>query len=791
MLRKCISKGWKFSEYFGYDEFVFGWSTTEYKDVDLPHDYIISKQRTDMEGGSCTGYYPVARGKYIKHLKFDNDKHYVLDIDGAYMCAHVFFNEGHLAQHPYGYTPFLVDLTNHIAPDVTNKLAITINPLPDSSRWYTGCGIYRDVFLWEGGYVRIEPRDMFISTASADDKSASLRLKYKVSTDVDVETTVRFRIHDTNSCIVATDECALHVPQTGIESEHTLHVANPLLWSMDTPNLYTLTTEIIVGGQIIDTTETQFGIRTIAVDADKGLLLNGKSVKLKGGNIHHDHGVLGAAAYPAAEERKIRLLKEAGFNAIRASHNPVSVAMLEICDRLGMAVMEEAFDCWNKPKLNVNDYHLFFSDWCIRDIGYMVLRDRNHPCVFSYSIGNEIREVDGLSEAGKWSTALCKEVKKHDDTRFVTAGIQRECAVLHPEDIDPDDYKVYIDAKHGHNTIERVANACSAFESPLDAPGFNYYYENYLNERKRDSSKAMWGSETHTLTLYDQWKLVMENDFIMGDFCWTATDNIGEVGWGRGEWISKEEFDKSKAVYPWRTCYQGDLDLCGFRLPKSYFREAIWYADRVPRIFVTKPEHFGKEYHCTDWGFQDVYEVWTFDDKYIGKKVKVETYTDADESVWLLNGREIGRSTPVKAIASLETVYEKGDLTAISYKNGIEVNRYTLSTTNAAERISVTPETTEFAADGRDLCYFDIYITDDQGRLIADAGNEIHCNVAGGELLGVYSGNPCNEDQFTSNSCHVFRGRALAIVKASNRGKVSITVTSDDLMAGCAVATAN
>ena len=790
MLRKCISKGWKFSEYFGYDEFVFGWSTTEYKDIDLPHDYIINKKREEMAGGSCTGYYPIARGKYIKYLSFEKGKRYVLDIDGAYMCAQIFFNEGHLAQHPYGYTPFLVDLTDHIAPGVTNKLAITVNPLPDSSRWYTGCGIYRDVFLWEGGYVRIEPREMFVSTISADDKSALLRLKYKVSTDVAVETTLRFRVTDADGNVVATDECPVHVPQTGIEKEHILHIDTPLLWSMDNPNLYMLTTEIIVGCQVIDTTKTQFGIRTVAVDADKGLLLNGKPVKLKGGNIHHDHGVLGAAAYPAAEERKIRLLKGAGFNAIRASHNPVSVAMLEACDRLGLAVMEEAFDCWNKPKLNVNDYHLFFSDWCIRDIGYMVLRDRNHPCVFSYSIGNEIREVDGLSDAGKWSKALCSEVKKLDDTRFVTAGIQRECAILHPEDVDPDDYKTYIDTKHGHKTIEQIANACSAFESPLDVPGFNYYYENYINERNRNSSKAMWGSETLTIPLYDQWKLVMDHDFIIGDFVWTAIDNLGEVGHGRGAWISKEEFDKTKVTYPWRTCYQGDLDLCGFRLPKSYFREAIWYPDRLPRIFVTKPEHFGKEYHCTDWGFQDVYETWTFADKYIGHKVNVETYTDADEIIWLINGREIGRSTPVKAIASLETVYEKGDLTAISYKNGAEVNRFTLSTTNAPTKIIVTPETLQFAADGRDLCYFDISITDDQGRLIADAENEIRCDVAGGELLGIFSGNPCNEDQFTSNACHVFRGRALAIIKTSTHGEVSITVSSNDLMAGYAVATA-
>lgn len=790
MRKICISKDWKFTEYFGYDEFVYGYETAEYTKVDLPHDYLISKKREDMQGGSCTGYYPAIRSKYVKYLTFEKDKHYVLDLDGAYMCAHIFLNEGHLALHPYGYTPFLVDLTNYIAPDVTNKLAITVNPLPDTSRWYTGCGIYRDVFLWEGGYVRIEPRDLFVSTLRANEDKAAVRLKFKVSADEDAKANIRFCIADAKGEVVKTEALTMDVTKAGLETEHVIEVEKPSLWDMDHPNLYTLKTEIFVEEQLIDTTETVFGIRTLVVDVDKGLILNGKSVKLMGGCIHHDNGVLGAAAFPAAEERKIRRLKEAGFNAIRAAHNPVSLAMLEACDRVGMAVMEEAFDCWNKPKLNVNDYNLFFSDWCIRDVAYMVLRDRNHPCVFSYSIGNEIREVDGLSDAGKWSEALCREIKKHDDTRFTTAGIQRLCSIVHPESSDPEDYKAYIDKKHGHKTIEQIAQACSAFEQPLDVPGFNYYYEDYVNERNRNRTKAMWGSETLTLPLYDQWKAVMENDYVMGDFGWTAVDNIGEVGHGRGFWISQEEFSKQRVGYPWRTCYQGDLDLCGYRLPKSYFREAVWHADREPRIFVTKPEHFGKEYHCTDWGWQDVYEVWSFDEQYIGQKVKLETYTDADEVVWLLNGKEIGRSIPVKAIASLETVYEKGDLTAVTFKEGKEIKRYTLSTTGAASRILVKPEQQSFAADRRDLCYFDIFITDEEGRLIGDAGNEISCEVTGGELLGIFSGDPCNEDQFTSNVCHTYRGRALAIVRTAQRGNVSIKVTSKDLLMGQAAVTA-
>ena len=275
MIKKCISKDWKFTEYFGYDEFVYGFEVNEYKKVDLPHDYLISKKREFMQGGECIGYYPAVRSKYIKYLNFEENKHYVLDLDGAYMCAHIFFNEGHLALHPYGYTPFLVDLTPHIAPKVTNKLAITINPLPDTSRWYTGCGIYRDVFLWEGGFVRIEPRDMFVSTLEADEKEASIRLKFKVSADEDAKATVRFAVINSKGMAVSKDETTFDAVKGFVEKEHILKVENPLLWDMDSPNLYTLKTEIFVENELVDTTETSFGIRTLKVDVNKGLLING------------------------------------------------------------------------------------------------------------------------------------------------------------------------------------------------------------------------------------------------------------------------------------------------------------------------------------------------------------------------------------------------------------------------------------------------------------------------------------------------------------------------------------
>lgn len=776
MIKRCISKNWKFLN-----------SEEGYIDIDLPHDYAISKERSpDVPGGRSNGFYPDSWAKYVKYLNFDQPLHYILDIDGAYMCTQIYLNENYIASHPYGYTPFLVDLTPYILLDHTNKLQIITNPLPQSTRWYSGNGIYRDVFMWAGGDIRIEPWDLFISTRNADEKAAKISLKFNVSSDKTADIRVRFEVFY-NDESVKTEEIYMSVKEDRkAEREHVIEIENPLLWSIENPTLYTLKTEIFENDKLSDTSFNNFGIRTIYADAKKGLLLNGKPLKLRGGCIHHDQGVLGAMAFPAAEERKIRLLKEAGFNAVRIAHNPPSLALLEACDRIGMIVMDEAFDCWNKFK-SPNDYNLFFEDWCFRDISYMVQRDRNHPCVLSYSIGNEVFEIDGTSGAARWSEALSSEIRKYDDTRFVTSGIQKTFASRKPEEIDPDDYKDYVNRKHGHSDVKQTNAATEGYEKPLDIVGCNYYYEKYLLEHECYPERVIWGSETHAINFYDSWKLVKENAFIIGDFTWTAIDNMGEVGTGRSLWARDGVINGiSVAEYPWRTCYQGDLDLCGHRRPQSYFREAVWIGSKEPRIFVTHPEHFGEAFSGTRWHWYDVEECWTFDDKYIGRPVKVETYTDADKIVWIVNGKEIGESVPQKAIAAIETVYEKGEITAVAYKQNAECARYTLCTTGESVLIDVVAEKSEFCADNRDLCYFDISITDSSGRIVTTAENELKCIVQGGELLGIFSGNPCNEDQYTSNCCHAFKGRALAIVRTKTAGTVNLKVYCDELAPGYA-----
>ena len=780
MIKRSISKGWKFADF----PIVNG-----YTDVDLPHDYSIKKKR-DKNLDEYNAYIPVTCGKYVKYLEFNKGVHYILDVDGAYACTEVTLNQNLLMLHPHGYTPMLVDLTDTVIDGVTNKLEITTNPLPLSTRWFTGCGIYRDVFIWEGGKIRIEPWDMFISTNSVDKDGAKVRLKFTVSADDNATIKVNFEVFEDGGKSVVKESLTLDVVKGKNEFEKVITVANPKLWDVDNPNLYNLKTEIYCGEELTDQSENTFGIRTIYADAKVGLLFNGKPIKLRGGCIHHDHGILGAASFPAAEERKIRLLKNAGFNAVRISHNPPSLALLEVCDRIGMIVMDEAFDIWNKRKFVVADYHLFFKEWWDRDIAYMVLRDRNHPSVISYSIGNEIYEIDGTSEADKWSEKLSNEIRKYDDTKFVTAAIQKvSLATFRPESIDPEDYKAYMIEKNGNGEQKAINKITEGFEKPLDIIGFNYHHKHYGIFHETYPDKVIWGSENWTLGFHDYWKDVTDNIYNIGDFTWTAYDNLGEVGHGFFFW-EREKGTANIHEYPWRTCYQGDLDLCGNRRPQSYFREAVWFGGNEPRIFVTHPEHFGEELYGRGWHWYDVQESWTFDDKYIGRPVKVETYIQADKVEWYINGKLVGESVPEKTIASLNTVYEKGEITAVAYKNGKEFSRYTLETTGGAVAVNVVPESNSLKADNRDLCYFDITVVDGKNRLVADAEEEITAYVTGGEFMGMFSGNPISEDDFATNVCHTIKGRATAIVRSKDAGTVKILITGKNLASGCAEVTA-
>ena len=754
--------------------------------IDLPNDYSITQPRDPQApGGAANGFFVGGVGFYTKFFTPEEGKHHILDVDGAYACAEYVLNHDWIAKHPHGYTPFLLDLTDYLRPGITNKLEINTNDMQPSTRWYSGAGIYRDVYMWTGGEVRVEPWDAFITTPTVSEASAEVKVAYVLSADRDATVTLRAEVRNEKGRAVAKKKITLAVAAGKSPAELRLTVKVPHLWDMDDPYLYTLYTAIEENGVLLDDAENTFGIRHITVDTEKGFCLNGKTRKLRGGCIHHDHGVLGAACFPAAEERKLRLLKAAGFNALRIAHNPPSLALLELCDRMGIIVMDEAFDMWNRMKTK-QDYHLFFGDWWARDIEYMVKRDRNHPCVLTYSIGNEIAERDGNSNGIAWARRLVAEVRRHDDSRFVTSGIHNP--YNRPVPSDPADYAKYYAERFKNDNWEARTEQ---YMAELDVAGYNYQYGKYDSDHGRYPQRVMWGSETHTIRFFDSWHEVSRLPWVLGDFTWTAYDNLGEAGTGRFSW-ARDGFIPgiSLAAWPWRTCYQGDLDLCGFRRPQSYFREAIWLGNTEPRIFTTHPEHVGEGFSGTGWHFYDVHDTWTFDDQYLGKPVKAEVYTDADEIEWILNGNSLGRTAPEKAIASIEISYEKGELTAVAYKAGKECGRSSLHTVGKPAALRLSPEKKTLAADRRDLCYLQIEITDENGDRVTDAMHELVCLVEGGELMGIFSGDPKNLDQYGSDRCHAFDGRALVIVRAGKPGKVTVTVGNRDLGTARATVTA-
>lgn len=784
MKKIMISKDWEFrSRPYCHDPSSND-SEIEIDSLDLPHDYLITQPRdAETKGGVLMGYFQGEGSEYTKYIDFGDWDHAILDVDGAYMCSKVYINEQFMYMHPHGYTPYLVDLTEKMWKNTCNRITINTQNLQPSSRWYSGAGLYRDVFLWVGGKIRIEPRDIFITTKSADEKKATVSVSVTVSSDIACESTVELTAEHKGITTSAKTELSLSVGKT--ETEIILEIENPQRWDAENPNLYNLTATVTVDGKVEDTAHETFGIRTIVCNSRVGLLINGKSIKLKGGCLHHDHGGIGAASFPKAEERKIKRLKDAGFNAIRTAHNPPSLALLEVCDRLGMYVMDEAFDMWNKEKIQL-DYSLWFADRWASDIKNMVLRERNHPCVLSYSTGNEIKERSGSGEGALWSKKLADEIRKYDSTRLVTNAIcevgPNYSFVMNMSKC-PEKYKEAIRANFDDYQGVPWGKGTDEYVAPYDIVGYNYRYDYFVKHGKEYPDRVIWGSESNALKTHLTWNEVMKCPHVIGDFCWTAYDNLGEAGAGRFKWGDEGEPIPQWTVgsYPWLVNFQGDIDLAGFRRPQSYFRECAWNIETEPKIFTTHPSHNGENFYGTTAEFYDVHETWTFEDEYIGTPVRTEVYSTCDEIRFILNGKDLGAVKPELGIAFMNIPYEKGELTAISYKDGKEVNSSSIHTIGAPAKVQLVAEDTEFVADNRDLCYVDVIITDANGDRVTTAEIEVSCEVEGAELMSLFSGHPKNEASFTAAKYPTLSGRAVAVLRSKTPGTVKITVKADGL----------
>ena len=793
MQKYSLNRDWRFRE---KDVFILDpASFADAQQIHLPHDFIVNKPRcASALGEAANGYFGDGQGIYEKTLNIPEEwdgKRVVLDLDGAYMNAEISLDHELVAMHPYGYTPFLADLTGRADPG-THELKIKVQSRQPSTRWYSGGGLYREVSLWVGEETGILPWDIFVSTPEVEADRALVRAEIALTTAAACRKNAEITVSavDAEGRTVAEGRVTTKVyPGEATKTGISLLIRNPALWSPESPALYTLAVKVSVPGQADEKAETVFGIRKYEADAERGLRLNGKPLKLKGGCIHHDHGFLGSAAYPRAEERKIQILKAAGYNAVRISHYPPSLAMLEVCDREGIILLDEAFDCWRMGKVAL-DYHLYFEDWWERDVTCMVKRDRNHPCVFSYSIGNEIGERDGSGDGYTWAHRIADKIRSLDSTHFITSAI---CGIFEVEAFERAVKEAGGPDKVNFQNLEQLqkekdywGEKTADYASALDLVGYNYLYQRYAVDREKFPGRVIIGTETHPFNTYDYWKATMDNPHVIGDFIWTAYDNLGEAGVGRVVWNRSGEDHGFLGGWPWRTCFQGDMDLCGYRTAQSIYREIMWEAfdshSEKMGLFTTHPCHHGDEFWGTGWQWKDVQDTWTYGEEWIGKPVKVYAYADAEEVTFRLNGKTVGTAKVEKLEAALDIPYEPGKLEAVAYRKGGAIATAALETTGPAKATAIAADRPAIRADGQDLCFITLTLTDAEGRRVPCEERMIHIEVTGaGRLAGIGNANPCTEESYGQPACRAYEGRALAAVYADGAGDIRIKAWGEGL----------
>ncbi len=589
-------------------------------------------------------------------------------------------------------------------------------------------------------------------------------------------------------------------PGDTITARLRLHVADPRRWSLDDPNLYTCHVAVLDDDVVVDEESTMFGIRSLVVDAERGLRINGEPVLLRGTCVHHDNGVVGAASIDRADERRVELLRAAGFNALRSAHNPMSKAMLSACDRLGMLVMDETFDMWMQTK-SEDDYALRFADWWEADVEAMVRKDVNHPSVIMYSIGNEV--PDGSTPVGlHLGRALAEKVRALDDTRFVAQAVTG-LLVGGPElfdDIRDAATATGTDEDTGVNTATMnladymgaamrspvVTDKTSEAFSYLDVCGYNYMATRFELDRERFPQRVIVATESHAPSVDTDWAGVLGNSNVIGDFTWTGWDYLGEAGIGRivyGEQPTALGMSAFGGDYPWRTAWCADIDIAGHRLPQSYYREIVFGRRTDPYLAVQRPEHYGETVvHSSPWSWSDVVSSWSWDG-HEGAPVVVEVYADADEVELLVNGRSLGRQ-PAGAEhrfrAEFDITYEPGLLEAVARRGDAEVGRTELRSATGPVLLDVRADRAEIRADPSDLAFVELTLVDAAGSLYTAADRRVAVELDGpGVLQGLGSANPCTEEGFTDVACTTFDGRALAVVRPTGPGTIALVATAD------------
>jgi beta-galactosidase len=783
-----------------------GWRT-----LDLPHDWSIEDlpgQKEDSVigpfskksiGKMSTGFTIGGTAWYRKTFtidKADKNKIVYLQFDGVYMNSDVWINGKHIGNHPYGYTSFYYDITQFLNPaGEKNTVAVQVKNEGRNTRWYSGSGIYRHTWLTIVNPIHISVWGTYITTSDISDKNAKIEIVTNVTNAGKTESPVTLQVQliDPDRKVAGSASIDSSVPAgSSSDIRQSILVDKPALWSVENPNLYQAQITLFINKKESDSLKTSFGVRAIHFDALTGFTLNGKTIKLKGGCFHNDNGPLGSATIDRAEERKIELLKKAGFNAIRCSHNPPSPYLLDACDRLGMLVIDEAFDMWERSKMMmmsmlsnpkgnnivvVDDYSKFFKEWWQKDIRGMVLRDRNHPSIIMWSIGNEIPEAADTSGL-RIATNLVKEVRKYDLTRAVT--------------------EAHVDmgmALGGKSTWENRAPHMAL----LDVVGYNYAYARYAEDHLKYPDRLMIATEFMPPQSLENWQKVEELPYVLGNFSWTAMDYLGEAGTGLARLVDNKPAiagAKSNPMaqmflffnpdsWPIFNDFQGDLDLIGNPKTPYFYQHVVWRESKIAML-VHRPIPAGKKEVLSPWGFPDELKSWSWEG-HKGEKMQVHVYTRSKLVKLELNGKPVGEQTVdgSKSItATFEVPYEPGTLVAHCFDNNVETASETLKTVGKPTSIRLTADRNIIKANPNDLSYVMVEIVDADGNVVPYADNIlVNFKISGnGEIAGTGSGSPTDMSSFQQPRKKSWQGRCLAIVRPRGEaGKIVLTATADGL----------
>jgi beta-galactosidase len=769
--------------------------------VTLPHDAMIGLPRSASNSeGASTAYFPGGVVEYTKIFDVPEawlHKCVTIEFQGVYRDAMVFVNGSFAGQHRNGYAPFRISLEGYLRHGESNIVRVEARAHQDS-RWYSGLGIHRDVTLIVSPLVHIPADGVRISTPDIDGDGTVISVSTSIRSD-DRHTrdlTLKTEICDAQGRVVIKDESTVTAaPQTSTTVRQRLYVAQPRLWNTDQPHLYRARLTLNGSSQEQDETTVAFGIRKLQLDPHHGLRINGKTVKLRGACIHHDNGLLGAAAIGRAEERRIEILKSAGFNAIRSSHNMASSAMLDACDRLGMLVLDEAFDMWFEG-MKAFDYSLDFPEWWERDIEAMVTKDFNHPSVIMYSIANEVPEA-GSGQGAIWGRRITEKIRSLDDTRFTTNAISSFWAVsgeileefvAEVSSLEARGVNDVMNAMTGIfdriTTSDLVTRRTAESHAAVDVAGLNYAEQRYETDGALFPNRVVLGTETNPRQTDIIWGLVKQLPYVIGDFTWTGWDYLGEVGLGRTDYTDDEgAAGGGDPDYPWLLAWCGDIDITGYRRPASYYREIVYGLRKEPYLAVFRPEHRGRRRLEMQWAWTDTISSWTWAVP-IGTPMEVEVYSDAEEVELILNGVSVGRQQTGagnRYRALFKVPYQPGTLIAVAYDSGVEGSRTTL--TSAGEpKLVVTIDREELAATEADLAFVAVELRDASGNLATSADREISVHVTGSGILQAFgSARPVSTESFNTNRCTTFDGRALAIIRPTTAGIIEVTVSSHGL----------